>query len=237
MNKVELLSEFIAGHLKHDPVANAAVFNILRILKARNPGDTYYEAYLGHLAKRPDTFVDYYHLLWQLAPRFEFKNVMEIGCRTGISICQFLSAMPDPKIPEVYLFDVFNDGFISPEIVKMNLKALNLPVDKVHFIVGDSLKTVPRLDISEWNSLDGKRYPRGMDYILVDGCHEKDIARQDLENVVRLLASGGLLFFDDIAPDGCVLIDVWEDFKKAHAEEFFFHENLDGKGIGVGVKK
>ena len=76
-----------------------------------------------------------------------------------------------------------------------------------------------------------------MDYILVDGAHEKDVARQDLENVIPSLSKAGLLFFDDIAPDGCALIDVWEDFKKAHKDEFFFHENLDGKGIGVGVKK
>jgi predicted O-methyltransferase YrrM len=143
--------------------------------------------------------------------------------------------MPDPKIPEVYLFDVFNDGFISPEVVKMNLRVLNLPLDKIHFIVGDSLKTVP--EFVEKCGCQGFKSPGALDYILVDGCHEKEIARQDLDNVVPLLVKGGLLFFDDIAPDGCDLIDVWNDFKKAHAEEFFFHENMDGKGIGIGVKR
>jgi hypothetical protein len=221
----EQMSKFIEKHLKHDVVTNAAVFNTLRILKKYNPGDTYYEAYLGHLQKQGIKFVDYYHLLWAIGAHWRLDNIMEIGCRTGISICQLLSAMPDPKVPEVYLFDVFNDGFISPEVVKMNLRALNLPLDKIHFIVGDSLKTVPEKKLI------------CMDYVLVDGCHEKKIARQDLENVVPSLAKAGLLFFDDLSKDGCDLIDVWDDFKKAHAEEFFFHENLDGKGIGIGVKR
>lgn len=229
MNKYipELMSNFVAKHLKHDPIVNAAVFNTLRILKAKNPGDTYYEEYLKHNAARPGKFFDYYHLLWALGPHWRMDNILEIGCRTGISICQFLSAMPDPAVPNVFLFDVFADGFISPNLVKMNLKALNLPTEKVHFIVGDSKKTIPEFVTHE----------PFMDYILVDGDHEKTAARQDLENVIPLLGQSGLLLFDDIAPDGCDLIDVWNDFKAAHAEEFFFHENLDGKGIGVGVKR
>lgn len=221
-----VFSELIRVSLHHDATANAAVFNTLRILKKYNPGDAYYEAYLGHWQKRPLEFVDYYHLLWScVGPLVKPKNIMEIGCRTGISICQLLSAMPDPKVPEVYLFDIFNDGFISPEVVKMNLRALNLPLDKIHFIVGDAAETVPEKKLI------------GMDYILVDGDHDKKAARRDLENVVPSLSKAGLLFFDDISKDGCDLIDVWEDFKKAHAEEFFFHENFDGKGIGIGVKR
>ncbi len=235
MLKSDIVTKFLEKHLKHDPVTNAAVFNTLRILKKHNPGDTYYEAYLGHYQKRGRSFVDYYHLLWAMGSQLEFKNIMEIGCRTGISICQLLSAMEHPEVPEVYLFDLFGDGFISPEVVKMNLRALNLPAEKIHFIVGDSLKKIP--DFVDKCGCQGYKSPGMMDYILVDGCHERGPARQDLENVVPLLQSGGILFFDDIAPDGCGLIDVWGDFKEAHFAEFNFLLNLDGKGIGIGVKK
>jgi predicted O-methyltransferase YrrM len=228
MNKPDFITEFIEKNLHHDPVANAAVFNTLRILKKHNPGDTYYEAYLGHYQKRGRNFFDYYHLLWAMGSQLELNNVMEIGCRTGISICQLLSAMPDPKVPEVYLFDVFNDGFISQEVVKMNLKALNLPTEKIHFIVGDSLNTVPEFK---------KDKDLKFQYILVDGCHDPAVAKQDLINVVPLLDQGGILAVDDIAEDGCNLIDVWEDFRDAHYPEFNFMLNLDGKGVGVGVKR
>jgi len=229
MNRIiytpEGISDCIREWLVPDPAINSAVFNTLRILKKHNPGDTYYEAYLSHYQKRGPGFFDYYHLLWSIGSVLQPERIMEIGCRTGISICQLLSSMIEPKLPEVYLFDVFNDGFISPEVVKMNLRALNLPLDKIHFIVGDSLVTVPEKKLI------------GMDYILVDGNHDKVPARQDLENVIPSLNKGGLLLFDDIAPDGCDLIDVWNDFKASHAVEFFFHENLNGKGIGVGVRR
>jgi predicted O-methyltransferase YrrM len=225
----EHVSQLVKGWMSvHDPRINAAVFNTLRILKAKNPGDTYLEAYLNHYHKREGEFFDYYHLLWSVGSLLEPRNVIEIGCRTGISICQLLSSMMDPSAPEVFLFDIFADGFTSPAVVKMNLKALNIPQDKVHFIIGDSAKTIPEfMDI---------RFKKA-DYILVDGNHDKQAARVDLDNVVSLLAPSGLLFFDDIAPDGCDLIDVWEQFKASHPNEFFFHENMNGKGIGVGVKR
>lgn len=224
------MHNFIQLNLDHDPVINAAVFNTLRILKAKNPGDTYLEAYQGHWSKQGPRFFDYYHLLWSIGAHWPMQRVMEIGCRTGISICQFLSAVPDPGSVEVFLFDIFADGFTSPNLVKMNLRALNLPTDRIHFIVGDSCVEVPKF-------VDTERRGGSMDYILVDGNHERPAARQDLENVIPLLKEGGILLFDDIAPDGCALIDVWDAFKAAHAQEFYFAENMNGKGIGVGVKR
>jgi hypothetical protein len=73
--------EFIKEVLTHNPVVNAAVFSVLRSLKKLNPGDTYYENYLWHYKKRGNTFVDYYHLLWQIASHCPPASVLEIGCR------------------------------------------------------------------------------------------------------------------------------------------------------------
>jgi len=225
MNPKEIF-EFVKVHLHPCKAINAVVFNTMRILKKINPGDSYFENYLWHYKKRGDNFVDYYHFLWILGSHLQPDNIMEIGCRTGISICQLLSSMMDYKDKRVVLFDVFNDGFISPEIVKMNLSYLNIPVNIVEFVMGDSAKTVPAY-----------KQEKLFDYILVDGNHERGAARQDLENVIKMFAPGGILIFDDIAEDGCNLKDVWESFKKDHPEEFYYIENYDGKGIGVGVKK
>lgn len=215
---------FLSSLMLHNPVANAAVFNVLRSLKKINPGDTYYENYLGHYKKRGNSFVDYYHLLWSIAPVCPPASVLEIGCRTGISICQLLSAMERPQDVRVILCDVFADGFISPEIVKMNLRYLNLPTDNIEFKVGSSLDIIPSLQ-------------EKFDYILVDGDHTPSVARKDLENVSGLFNSGGILVMDDIAKDGCDLVGVWEDFKEKHKGEFYFvPDNFDGKGVGIGVK-
>jgi predicted O-methyltransferase YrrM len=135
-----------------------------------------------------------------------------------------LSAYRNVKeIERIVLCDIWNDGFASPEIVKMNLKALNLQV-KPQFIIGDSKLELP--------TLDGE-----FDYILVDGDHDKTAALNDLENVVRLCAKGGVIVFDDISPYGCNLLDVWEQFVNNHKDAFIFDHNLKGKGTAWAEKK
>src|SRR5210317_2196471 len=106
-------------------IPNEVIFSVLRTLKQINPGDTYYENYLWHLKKNGNEFFDVYHFAWAWAIEHHPKRILEIGVRTGISICQLLSAYLDPSIIEkVVLCDLFNDGFISPSLVKVNLRHL-----------------------------------------------------------------------------------------------------------------
>jgi len=213
-------------------IQNEVIFSILRILKKVNPGDLYYEAYLGHLAKRQGTFFDIYHLAWSWAIEHRPKRILEIGTRTGLSLCQLLSAYIDySPIERIVSFDLFNDGYISPALVKLNLKALNIPqsiIDKIEFNIGDSRSTVP---LFVQNNPTQK-----FDWVLVDGSHEKLDARLDLENVVNLVDTGGVLVFDDISPDGMSLDDVWQQFKIDYKDKFEFSENYDGKGVGWGIR-
>lgn len=205
-------------------IPNAVIFNTLRILKKHNPGDLYYEAYLGHLAKRKETFFDIYHFSWAWAIEHKPKRILEIGVRTGLSICQLLSAYIDNSIIEkVVLCDVFNDGYTSPELVKMNLKALNIPIDKIEFLIGDSKELIPQLQ-------------EKFDYILIDGSHDPQDALTDLENVSSLVNQGGVIVFDDITPDGMNLLPVWNDFKSKHEAEFEWHSDENGKGLGWAIK-
>ena len=212
-----------------DPSINAAVFNILRTLKKLNKGDTYYENYQGHYRKYGENFYDYYHLLWEVGPKLNPHRMMEIGCRTGISICQLLASLYDYKDRKVVLFDTFADGFISPELVKINLRHLNIPTEIIEFVVGNSLETVPKYK---------QDHPtEKFDYILVDGDHSTEGSSKDLENAYEMLAPNGILVFDDIAPDGMNLKSVWEAFKEKHKEGFEFNENYNGKGTSWMIKK
>jgi len=200
------------------------ILNNLRILKQKNPGDLYYEEYLKHAEREGTDFYDQYHFAVMRVILKKPKRILEIGVRTGLSICNMLSAYRDIKdVERIVLCDIWADGFASPEIVKMYLRALNIQANP-EFIVGDSREEIPKLE--------GE-----FDYILVDGSHEKEISRQDLENVVRLCAKGGVIVFDDISPYGCNLLDVWESFKAAHKDEFVFDENMKGKGTGWAEKK
>lgn len=204
------------------------IFNTLRILKAKNPGDTYYEEYLKHYQREGENFFDQYHFAILWAHLNKPKRILEIGVRTGLSICNMLSAYVDfSPIEKITLIDLWNDGFISENLVKMNMRALNIPEEvmaKTDFIKGNSLEEVKKLK---------DKY----DYILVDGDHSKEGAAQDLENVVPLVNTDGVIVFDDISQYGCALDDVWQAFKEKHKEAFHFQENYKGKGVGWAIKK
>lgn len=205
----------------------AAIFNTLRILKKENPGDCYYEAYKGHLARSGPEFYDQYMLLWEIAVDRAPKKILEIGTRTGLSLCQLMSAYIDPTVIEkVICIDPFLDPYTSKHLVLKNLRYLNLPTDKIEFLVGLSQDFLPTLtDL--------------FDYILVDGDHSKEAARKDLEAAHGLLAPGGVIVFDDIsdAPGECALIDVWLDFKSSHCKEYqFWNECMTGKGVSWAIK-
>jgi predicted O-methyltransferase YrrM len=229
--KEEMKMEDMIEVLKQPPQQEEtdAIFNLMKKLKEVNPGDLWLEAYQGHLAKRGSSFYDTYHTMMRIGKTMNPKNILEIGCRSGISLCQLLSSCTDYADKNVYLFDVFNDGFISPALVEMNLEFLNIPTNMVTFITGPSGETMPKF---KFDNPDLK-----FDYILVDGSHDKRDAKVDLDNVSNMLNPGGVIIFDDIAPDGCDLIDVWNTWKAEQAEAFRYFENFDGKGVGVAVKQ
>lgn len=205
------------------------ILNTMRVLKRVNPGDTYLEAYQDKYRRDP-AFFDQYHLAWIVGTLRRPRRVLEIGTRTGLSLCQLLSSLVSHDGLEVHSFDLFNDGFISPKLVELNLKVLNLPHQAVQYHVGDSAETVP-----EFLAL----HPHFQaDYALVDGDHSKAAARRDLELVAPIIAPGGVIVFDDIstAPGECALLDVWEAFKLAHEGAFIFGEDLTGKGTAWAIK-
>lgn len=209
-------------------IPNEVIFSVLRTLKKANPGDTYYENYMWHLDKRGNSFFDIYHLAWAWAIEHKPKRILEIGTRTGISLCQLLSAYlnPDVSVERIVSCDLFNDGFISPDLVKYNLRYIGIPegtINKIEFLVGDSKSTVP--------TIKGE-----FDYILVDGDHSQEGALADLENARLLVAVGGIIVFDDITEDGMGLLPVWSDFRDRYQHEFTWMDNQNGKGCAWAVK-
>jgi predicted O-methyltransferase YrrM len=186
---------------------------------------------MGHLARKGENFYDQYMLAWEIGCAKHPARILEIGTRTGLSLCQLLSAFVDQsKIQKVVCIDPFADPYTSAELVKKNLRSLNLPVEKVEFLVGFSQDFLPKMIY-----LDKDRF----DYILVDGDHSKKAAREDLEAVHNLIADGGVIVFDDVsdAPGECALIDVWQQFKAEHEAEYEWHLNMSGKGVAWAIRK
>lgn len=209
-------------------IPNEVIFSVLRTLKKANPGDTYYENYMWHYNKRKETFFDIYHLAWAWAIEHKPKRILEIGTRTGLSLCQLLSAYMDTSIIErIVSCDLFNDGFICPDLVRYNLRYIGIPestIEKIDFQIGDSKTTVPQIK--------GE-----FDWILVDGDHSVSGAKADLENVKPLVSQGGIIVFDDITEDGMGLLPVWADFRDKYQHEFDWMDNQNGKGCAWCVRK
>lgn len=213
-------------------IPNEVIFLVMRVLKKVNPGDTYLENYLWHYNKRKESFFDIYHFAWSWALDNHPKKILEIGTRTGISICQLLSAYMDYSgIEKIICCDLFNDGFLSPDLVRLNMRTLLIPeevIAKTTFLVGDSKVTVAPLIQTDAGTFD---------YILVDGSHAEADALADLEMAYLLIKHAGVIVFDDITEDGMNLINVWNAFKTKYPEDFYYHEDMNGKGIGWAIKK
>jgi len=215
-------------------IPNEVIINTLRILKQHNPEDMYLENYMGHIRKRGDDFYDIYHFIWEWVPQHYPRNVLEIGTWTGNSLAQLLCAYMDySNLGHIVTCDLFDQPQSSPEQVRASLQSLNIPqdvIDRIQFLEGDSHQLVPQFYAANPEVK--------FDWILIDGAHyPPELPRQDLENVAPMVAMGGVLVMDDLAPDGMSLQPVWEEFKAQHQDEFEWFENYDGKGIGYAIRK
>lgn len=230
-NTITDAQEFGLQAASNMPLSLAVIFNTMRILKKQNPGDAYYENYL-HMAFNkygPEEFFDTYQVLWAIGVYRKPKRILEIGCRTGISLCQLLSSyvyQGDGDIEKVVCVDPF-DQWTSPNLVRKNLAALNINL-------GDRLKILAMKSEDYFSVGKGETF----DYILVDGDHTKTVAAVDLQAAHNVLESGGIIVFDDIstAEGECGLIDVWEAFENAHFSEYTFAKRLEGKGVAWAIK-
>jgi len=212
-------------------ILTSIIFHNLRILNGVTPRDTYINNYLWHLEKEGDEFFDTYHLGFWWGSKHRPKKIMEIGPRSGLSLVQLLSSFIEFKDMRVVLFDTWHDGLCTPELIKKHLEHLSIPTNFVEFYTGDSKVTVPEFKESNQDKFD---------WILVDGSHDINDATIDLDNVVDLVAEGGVIVMDDIRPqpeEGMDLQPVWENFKKKHFNEFEWYEDLHGKGVGWGQRK
>lgn len=215
---------------QNDPCSKAAAYAVMRALRPLVPADTYYENYLAMRKKYEPNFYDIYQLIWLIGSQLAPKRILEIGTRSGISLCQLLSSYIDLGTVEfIVTIDLF-EHWLKPEIVIANLNHLNLSCPApCHIVRGRSDEVLPKL-------LEQKKL---FDYILVDGCHEAAVAMKDLEMSHPLCAPGGIVLFDDISknPGECGLVTVWNAFKTAHADEYHFFERLEGKGVAWAVQR
>ena len=166
-------------------------YRILHDLRSLNPFDRYFQVeVMSRFYTHKNLFA-----MW-LGELKRPTRVLEIGCRTGLSICAHMKFNPACT---AVLIDPFTE-MGSPDVVRGNLRSLHIPTDNVHFIVGYSKDVLPTLK-------------EQFDYILVDGSHVPADVEFDLHEAERLLAPTGVMVFDDLSPTGSNLLPVWRKLR------------------------
>lgn len=239
MLKVQITEEGVRHLVTEAEQRTAGVFftpgilALMRSMKALNPGDSYYENYLGHYNACDTIFFDQYHVAAWYGAFNAPRRILEIGTRTGISLAQLLAHyVGEQAWPEkIISVDPFPDEYASPAIVKMNLSRVGLPkhvIQSVEF----------RVEKSETALLDLQAQGLTFDYILVDGDHSPEPALADLVAAEQLVEVNGVIVFDDISKAGCDLLPTWEAWKaQERTAHFDFFERLEGKGTAWAVRR
>ena len=213
-------------------VLTSIIFQNLKIINKCTPQDTYVLNYLNHWRKWGDNFYDLYHFCYQWGVNHKPSKILEIGTRTGTSLIQLLASYIEfPTEMRVVSFDRFDDGLSNPDLVRKHFELFSIPINIIEFYTGDSAETVPEFKKNNPNEK--------FDWVLVDGSHQEPCITIDLNNVVDIVTKDGVIVVDDINSQPEDTIDVkeaWNKFKNKYAQLFSFHENLQGKGVGWGVK-
>lgn len=202
-------------------------------------------------------------LSW-IARELQPKTYLEIGVRRGFSMAMVGSRSPDV---EIYAFDDWLPGYANvpnpgPAFVRAELAKVGYE-KKVHFFNGDSHRLLPAFFGSRRAGLLARlrvmnkpnREAICFDLITIDGDHSLIGAYQDLMDTMPFCAVGGVLLFDDIAPDLAAispedlikergldpsgwhdLLGVWHAIQNLFTSFRFFEHLTDPPGVGLAVR-
>lgn len=145
-----------------------------------------------------------------LAEALQPANYLEIGVRRGFTMAMVVSRAPHVR---VWGFDMWIESYAGsenpgPGFVASELSKIGYRADPV-LLSGNSHELLPVFFDASYGRLFRHRRvrvvrrnrPKAFDLILVDGDHSLLGAYEDLMAVLPHLAVGGVIVFDDIAPD------------------------------------
>jgi predicted O-methyltransferase YrrM len=202
-------------------------------------------------------------LSW-LACELKPKTYMEVGVRRGLSMAVVAARCPEV---EIYGFDTWIPGYggvenPGPQFVQSQMAKVGYK-KRVHFVTGDSHKTLPAFfrvqnsPLLERGKLAWRlpARPRTFDMITIDGDHSLIGAYEDLMDTMPYCSPGGVVVFDDIAADpsrakpGALeaergedphgwgdLLGVWRAVQRKFTDFRYFEYVRNPPGVGLAVR-
>jgi len=181
-----------------------------------------------------------------LARELQPDTYLEVGVRRGFSMAMVAARRP---MIDIYGFDMWVHNYAGtanpgPEFVQSELSRIGYKKN-VKFKNGSSHSTLPTF----------LKSTKSIDLITIDGDHSLLGAYQDLIDLMPHCAVGGVVVFDDIAPDVSSidpkalarergddpngwrdLLGVWHAIQKKFSNFLYFQYLSDPPGVGIGVR-
>lgn len=201
------------ANIDHDKViakvaAEENIEHVLRVMSLLTPDEKWTPVITRLVEERK---IETRCFMAWLADVIHPRNYLEVGVRRGFSMAMVASRQPDVEIFgfDMWLEQYAGSGNPGPDFVCAELAKVGY-CGNARFVSGNSHQTLPaffrKSGASWWRRLWARSRvdvvaPDTVDLMLVDGDHSLIGAAQDLYDTLPRLAVGGVLVFDDIAPD------------------------------------
>lgn len=154
--------------------------------------------------------------------RLKPKRILEIGSAYGGSLYHWITTAPKGAL--IVSLDIGNPEMVDYPLWNDWAKAAGVDL---HIVTGDS---------GNISSLEAVRsISPEFDWIFIDGAHDETSVRRDWEWYRALIATDGVICFDDIKPHPETGVHiVWAEINRTHSVSEIIDPG-DGLGNGIGV--
>lgn len=172
--------------------------------------------------------------------KYNQPRVLQIGCAQGGDAVDIAKVLKLPMINgELHVIDWFKGNLTVDEEEEWFYREENAPIWRAHLeSEAKKFDVEDRITIFEGDSREMIHQVKDgyYDFVFIDGGHEYEIVKSDIENGYKKLKPGGVLVLDDFTGGK----DSYEKFDIQNATEEMLQKdtwNFNGEVIHVGVVK
>jgi hypothetical protein len=157
------------------------------------------------------------------------NNILEIGCFEGLSSVFFADNFLTNNESTLTCIDPFlhidnNDHFKLLNNVENNFN------HNISICENSNKITIHKITSDDFFKINNKKF----NFIYIDGCHETEFIRRDMENSFACLESNGIMWMDDYdGGDGIKIKNTMDDFLKKYNNQY----EIIHKGYQLAIRK
>jgi predicted O-methyltransferase YrrM len=162
--------------------------------------------------------------------RFKENRILEIGCYEGLSSVFFADNFIDNPHSSLTCVDPFLtiDNNDHGNILQ-NGEELNFDYNITNCKNKERI-TIHKITSDKFFENNSKTY----NFIYIDGCHEIEFIKRDMENSFNILEKDGIMWMDDYGGgDGIIIKKTMDDFLEKYNGQY----ELINKGYQLAIRK